>query len=191
MILVEGPVCAAMKKDVKEAGYLAFGVDLEGEHWVGLKGNGWIALAELENMPRKILGLIVEHAGGIPGIGKSWSIQKPKKGDVQRQDVMFGMIEQEVRGLLDTEWNQAAQVGRTGMTLDGYGLWQNRENLSILRLAPAMEALAEWNGTATEDGGYVCKAGFVSWCFVLKTPWRGEHEVWRKHLEKMSWVGWE
>ena len=75
------------------------------------------------------------------------------------------------------------------MTLDGYGLWQNRKNLLVLRLDPRMEAMAEWNGKASEDGGMVCTAGFVSWCFVMKTPWRGEHEVWRKHLEQMSWVG--
>ena len=98
-------------------------------------------------------------------------------------------MEQEISDLLDTDWDHAAQLGRTGMTLDGYGLWQNRENLSVLRLAPQMEAMAEWNGKASEDGGWVCKAGLVSWCFVLKTPWRGEHEVWRNHLEKMSWVG--
>ena len=189
MILAESGVCAAMKRDVKQAGYLVFGIQVEGEHWVGLKGNGWITLAELESMPRKILGLIVEHAGGIPGVGISWNIQKPKKGDVQRQDVMFGMIEREVTEMMEGDGGQNAQLGQMGMTLNGYGLWQNRENLSILRLAPEMEALAEWNGRASGSGAYVCKAGFVSWCFVLKTPWSGEHEVWRKHLEKMSWVG--
>jgi hypothetical protein len=189
MILIEGGVCAAMKRDVKQAGYLVFDIQVEGEHWVGLKGNGWIVMAELESMPRKILGLIVEHAGGIPGIGISWNIQKPKKGDVQRQDVMFGMIEREVTKMLEGGEGQNAQLGQMGMTMNGYGLWQNREDLSILRLAPEMEAMAEWNGRATGSGAYVCTAGFVSWCFVLKTPWRGEHEVWRKHLEKMSWVG--
>lgn len=189
MILVEGAVCAAMKRDVKAGGYLAFGMELEDEPWVGLKGDGWIALAALENMPRKVLGLIVEHAGGIPGIGRSWSIQKPKKGDVQRQDVMFGMIEQEIRGLLELDWDKQARLARMNLTLDGYGLWQDRENLSILRLAPRLEDLAIWMGKAAGSGGYVCKAGFVSWCFVLKEPWAGEHEVWRKHLEKMSWVG--
>ena len=189
MILQEGGVAAAIKWDLKKNQYLVFGFKLEGTHWVGLKGTGWIVLAELEHMPRKILGLIVEHAGGIPGVGTAWSIMKPKKGDVQRQDTMFTLVEQEIRDMLEIDWDQAAQLGRTGMTLDGYGLWQSRENLSILRLDPRMEAMAEWNGKASEDGGYVCKAGFVSWCFVLKTPWRGEHEVWRKHLEKMSWVG--
>lgn len=189
MILVEGAVCAAMKRDVKNDQYLVFGLQLEGRPWVGLKGAGWFALAALENMPRKILGLIVEHAGGIPSAGTAWSIMKPKKGDVQRQDTMFSLVEQEITDLLDTDWDQAAKLGRTGMTLDGYGLWQDRENLSILRLAPRLEDLALWMGKAAGSGGYVCKAGFVSWCFVLKEPWAGEHEVWRKHLEKMSWVG--
>lgn len=189
MILVESAVCAAMKRDVKESGYTAFGIQMEGEPWLGLKGGDWIVLAELKNMPRKVLSQLVEHAGDIPRNRECWSIQKPKKGDVQRQDTMFSLVEQEISDLLDTDWDQTAKLGRTGMTLDGYGLWQNRENLSVLRLAPQMEAMAEWNGKASEDGGWVCKAGLVSWCFVLKTLWRGEHEVWRKHLEKMSWVG--
>ena len=31
MILVESAVCAAMKRDVKESGYTAFGIQMEGE----------------------------------------------------------------------------------------------------------------------------------------------------------------
>lgn len=188
MILVDSAVCAAMKKDVKGAGYLAFGMMLEDKCWMGLKGNGWIVLAKLESMPRKVLGLIVEHAGGIPGIGTAWSIQKPRKGDIQRQDVMFGVVEQEVRELLEVNWDTAASLARMALSLDGYGLWQDRENLNILRMAPRLEDLAVWMGKAAGNGGYVCKAGVVSWCFVLKDLWDGDHEVWRKHLEQMSWV---
>ena len=128
MILVDSGVCAAMKRDVKQAGYLVFGIRVEGEHWVGLKGNGWIVLAELESMPRKILGLIVEHAGGIPGIGISWNIQKPKKGDVQRQDVMFGMIEREVTEMLEGDEGHdlerlrpVAEPGEPGHSAAGAG----------------------------------------------------------------------
>ena len=189
MILVDSAVCAAMKRDVKEAGYTAFGIQMEGEPWLGLKGDDWIVLAKQESMPRKVLGLLVEHAGSIPGPCRSWSIQKPRKGEVQRQDVMFGMIEQEVRGLLELDWDNRAHLARMNLTLDGYGLWQDRENLSILRMAPRLEDLAIWMGKAAGSGGYVCKAGFVSWCFVLKEPWAGDHEVWRTHLEQMSWVG--
>ena len=98
-------------------------------------------MAALESVPRKILGLIVEHAGGIPGVGTAWSVTKPKKSDVQRKDIMFSLVEQEAAELLEIDWDQAAKLGRMGMTLDGYGLWQNRENLSILRLDPP-------------DGGY-------------------------------------
>ena len=188
MILNEKAVCDAMKRDVKGAGYRAFGIDLKGDHWLGLKGSSWIVLAALKNVPRKVLGLLAEHAGGIPGVGTAWEIEKPRKGNVQRQDVMFGIIEQELRELLDTQWDLAAKLGRMGLTLDGYGLWQNRENLSILRLRPEDEAMAEWNGTAHMSGEWVCKCGFVSWCFVNRLPWSGEHEAWRKHLEKMSWA---
>lgn len=189
MILVEGAVCAAMKRDVKAGGYLAFGLAREDERWLGLKGNGWIALAEMGNVPRKVLGTLVEHAGGIPALGQSWTMQKPRKGDIQRQDTMFGMIEEEVRGLLDGDWSNARQLGRMPLTLDGMGLWQDRQDLSIRRVAPELEDLAEWNGKAYGSGAYLVKSGLFSWCFVLRQPEDGGHDVWLRHLEKMSWVG--
>lgn len=48
MILVESAVCAAMKRDVKEAGYTAFGMWIVEEPWLGLKGDDWIVLAGLK-----------------------------------------------------------------------------------------------------------------------------------------------
>lgn len=189
MILVEEAVRAAMKRDVKAGGYLAFALTLEDKQWLGLKGNGWIILAEMGNVPRKVLGTLVEHAGGIPASGQSWMLMKPRKGDIQQQDTMFGMIEEEVRGLLDGDWNQARQLGRMPLTLDGMGLWQDRQDLSIRRVVPDLEDLAQWNGKAFGSGAYLVKSGLYSWCFVLRSPEDGGHDVWLRHLEKMSWVG--
>ena len=114
---------------------------------------------------------------------------KPRKGDIQRQDTMFGMIEEEIRGLLDGDWSNARQLGRMPLTLDGMGLWQDRQDLSIRRVAPELEELAEWNGKAYGSGAYLVKSGLFSWCFVLRQPEDGCHDVWLRHLEKMSWVG--
>ena len=139
MILVEGAVCAAMKRDVKAGGYLAFGLALGDEQWLGLKGNGWIVLAGMGNVPRKVLGTLVEHAGGIPALGQSWAMQKPRKGDIQRQDTMFGMIEEEIRGLLGGDWSNARQLGRMPLTMDGMG-----KRLS-----------SDFNGTSMKNGAHV------------------------------------
>lgn len=188
MILNDAAVCTAMKAALKNGGYTAFGMVLEDELWIGVKGSGWMALAEAGNMPRKILGLIVEHAGGIPMPGQAWRLEKPRKSDIQRQDVMAGVAEEEVQDLLGRQWADGA-VARMPLTMDGCGLWQDKTDLSIRKLRPAMEELALWFGKAAYSGGWLAKAGLMSWCFVLKEPDDESHAVWMKHLSQMSWIG--
>ena len=188
MVLNDNAVCAAMKAALKTGGYTAFGVVLEGEAWIGVKGSGWLVLAEAGNMPRKVLGLIAEHAGGIPMPGQSWRLEKPRKGDVQRQDVMIGVIEEEVTDLLERQWSDGSVV-RMPLTLDGYGLWQDKTDLSVKKVRPAMEDLGIWFGEAAYSGGWLAKAGLTSWCFVLKEPEDESHKVWLRHLSQMGRIG--
>lgn len=188
MILNDTAVCTAMKAALKTGGYTALGMVLEDGAWIGVKGSGWMVLAETGNMPRKILGLIVEHAGGIPRTGQAWWVAKPRKGDIQRQDVMIGVIEEEVKDLLDRKWADGS-VARMPLTLDGYGLWQDKTDLSIKKVRPAVEELALWFGKDAYSGGWLAKAGQTSWCFVLKEPDDESHAVWMKHLSQMSWIG--
>ncbi len=74
------------------------------------------------------------------------------------------------------------------MNLDGYGLWQDRENLAVRRVHPNLESLGAWNGRAAGAGAYLAKAGTMSWCFILREPNDGTHEVWLNHLGQMSLI---
>lgn len=188
MILVDSAVCAAMKRDVKNGGYVAFRMSHDGEEWIGISGcTGWMALATAEAMPRKILGLIVEHAGGLPGIGQSWKLEKPRKGEIQRQDTMFAIVADEAQELLEGTWTQ--KLARMPLTLDGYGLWQDLENLRVKLVSPELEDLAVWNGAAMFNGAWMAVGGLSSWCFITREPDNVTHETWLKHLSQMAWIG--
>ena len=188
MILNEKAVCSAMKRDVKDGGYVAFGMMHEGEHWIGINGyGGWLILAAKSSMPRKILALIVEHAGALPEVGQSWKLEKPKKGEIQRQDTLFTIVGGEAAELMDGEWHN--ELVRIPMTLEGYSLWQDRENLRVKLVSPELEDLAAWDGKAKFDGRWMAAEGLTSWCFITREPDNVTHEVWLKHLSQMSWVG--
>lgn len=188
MILNEKAVCAAMKRDVKDGGYVVFGMMHEDEQWIGISGyGGWMALAAQSTMPRKVLAQIVEHAGALPEVGQSWKLEKPKKGEIQRQDTLFTIVSGEAAELMDGEW--ASELDKIPMTLEEYSLRQDRENLRVKLVSPELEALAVWNGKAKFNGHWMAVGGLTSWCFIAREPDNVTHEVWLKHLSQMSWVG--
>ena len=188
MILNEKAVCSAMKQDVKDGGYVVFGMMHEDERWIGISGyGGWIVLAAQTVMPRKILALIVEHAGELPEAGQSWKLERPKKGEIQRQDTLFTIVGGEAAELMDGEW--ATDLAKIPMTLEGYSLWQDRENLRVKLVSPELEDLAVWGGKAKFNGHWMAAGGLTSWCFITREPDNMTHEVWLKHLSQMSWVG--
>lgn len=80
MIVNEKGLVKAMKEAYRYGGYKVAAIGMESNPYLMINNGFWAVEIELENMPRKALGLIAEHVGKIPAIGEAYQV---KKGEVQ------------------------------------------------------------------------------------------------------------
>lgn len=117
----ERALLSALKEEWKGAGYT---VGRTGEELL-LKGIGWTLRCTMEVLPRKVLALLVEHLGEIPGGGDCWNVSK-KSGS---QTAILQVADTDFLDALDARGNKAAA---TRLTFGGWRVWQEEESLRVL-----------------------------------------------------------
>lgn len=187
MILVEKRVCQAMTSDYKEGGYTVVMYFSGNDAWLGISGDGWAAVCERSNVPRKVLALIVEHAGDLPAAGQAWTLEK----DCEPQNTEFNVAVEEFERMMawldDTE---PERMNRTPLHLRAFRLWQNEKSGAIWKISPRLSAMADTAPEyTTAAGNRMCLRGSVSAVFVDReaVSRKGEGEL-IAHLEKMRWA---
>ena len=78
MVINEKGLCAAMKAAFKKqsTGYkVAARITDDGEEQIILSAPGCTVIIARENVPRKVMGLIVEHLGDIPQPDNAYQVQ--------------------------------------------------------------------------------------------------------------------
>lgn len=117
MIINENGLCRAMKQAYKRDGYTVMAEDGAVMLWT----TEWFVQEQEKKMPRKVMALVVEHMGAMPG--KPTHLQK----GTEPQIVMECTAETEVG-----DWTDGATARRTGyvsMTVSGWQMMQERESL--------------------------------------------------------------
>ncbi len=135
-------------------------------------------VCETARLPRKVLGLLVEHMGTLPEDGDTWLIVKK---DVQKELTPFG---QDVIEALERE--NGASMKLTPLTLQGYELWQKLDDGKILSFDPALTALAEAPvavAIQADDRGVAAFIAEGSKVFIFSAEVNGQ-----KELERIMWV---
>lgn len=129
MVINEKALVKAMKAAYKGDGYV-----------VGCQGNSlfletrmWKVVAELENFPRKALGLIAEHLGQIPTDGMVYQL---KKGEAQTKIPEKGA---DFRGISDDEKMEV--IYKTRLKYGDGNIWQMEQGGKLLWVMPEDEAL--------------------------------------------------
>lgn len=117
----ERALLSALKEEWKGAGYT---VGRTGEELL-LKGIGWTLRCTMEVLPRKVLALLVEHLGEIPGGGDCWNVSK-KSGS---QTAILQVADTEFQEAMGAQGNKAAP---TRLTFGGWRVWQEEESLRVL-----------------------------------------------------------
>lgn len=183
MVASESGLCAAMKKEYKEAGYKVAGLVSDGEDKILIAAPGWCVVILKEKVPRRVLGLIVEHVGDIPRAEEAYQVQKK-----QVQTEIHGVTTQILEKLLDPKLERR-QVKPTSLRWGRYILCQRLDDLKIVKVdpdtgaimyaAPRMDMLGEEILTVS---------GIASDVYIDISATLHEETAQMDHLSQMQWV---
>lgn len=188
MIISEKGLCKAMNDAAAHGGYkLRFNYD---DDTLTVLTEEWLVNVETEKIPRKVLGLIVEHFGYIPE-GGCYCVRK-KKDEVDIQNYMHATFSVDVLNIATgntlpalytgiTVWNRALYVSEIG-TLRG----AEPVHFGLLEIGtkPSMVSSAENKGKslmfADEESSV-----FISICDSSFLP-EAKQTIWDS-LEQINW----
>lgn len=138
MIIEESGLLRAMKEAYKSGGYhVAAEIDEAGIENIVITTASWIVIAEKKAMPRKVLGLIVEHIGEIPRPGEAFQIKKKEP-----QTEIFEVVQKSIR-CIHMEGDILRTVKRTDLQLGSFRLWQRKEDMRIFKLSTSLEDIVQ------------------------------------------------
>lgn len=183
MVIDESGLRAAMTEASKKksTGYkVADRLTEDDEEEIILSAPGWTAIISRENVPRKILGLIVEHVGDLPSAGEAFQVK-----DTEAQAEIMKMAVPKPGNIV-----AGAAVRRTNLTYNGYQIWQRKDNFNVFMLAPKLEdLLVNYNGDIqlTEDGLFFSE-GVASKLYIQPLQVMQNDLPVLNHLAKMQWV---
>lgn len=183
MVVNESGLCTAMKTAHKKAGYKVAGLVSDGEDKILIAAPGWCVQILRQKVPRKVLGLIVEHVGDIPRAGEAYQVRKQ---DVQTE--IHGVTTRILEKMLDPALERR-EVKYTGLHWGRYILCQRLDDLKIVKVdpdtgsimsaAPKIEMLGEEILTVS---------GIASDVYIDISRTLHEEEAQIDHLSRMQWV---
>lgn len=125
----------------------------------------WVALIHTENLPRDVIGLLAAHMGFLPAEGTAHKITKAKDGP-QVQCMIFEDAVKPIEELLAADI--AVGMKKTGLTLDGWNVWQRNIGLGVELLSPDLEALLRKKENITMAGEVFRCIGEISRVYLMR-----------------------
>lgn len=184
MIIDEKGLLRAMKAEYKVLGYhvAAMGDAGKIKHII-ITGKRWGVMMEKKSVPRKVLGLLAEHIGEIPTVNEGYKV---RRGDIQTEIHENAMMTYRAFHKEDV---QIGTVRRTGLTLNGYNLWQRGKDLRVAQVDPELESIALWKqDTAKLIGENVLMTEDLESRVYITVEKQDGHSSQLEHLSQFQWV---
>lgn len=179
MIINESGLVRAMKQAYRTVGYTVYRTG----DYLGIYTHCWYVYCQADQVPRKVLGAIVEHMGMLPAEGQASSIEKDEAPQMVLPEIANQDIEQWMGG-----WS-GEEAAYTPVTFQGYRIVQElntgacygflESHLDIvfdvyaIRSTELMNRKILYKG---EEGGVVIMAARTS--SDLMEPW--ERDIWAR-----------
>lgn len=183
MVVDEKGLTAAMKAAYKEAGYKIAGLTGDKGESIMIAAPDWCVVIRKAMMPRKMLGLIVEHMGDIPRAGEAYQVQKK-----QVQTEIHGVTTEILEELRDPEL-EPRQVKPTGLHWGQCSLYQRMDDLKVVKVDTDTVSIARMVARIDMLGDHVLAlTGLASEVYIdiARTP--NDEVVRMDHLSKAQWV---
>ncbi len=175
MVIKEKALIREMKEAYKAAGYTVSGKETATGTDLILQTPTWKVVIAKENMPRKVLALIVEHLGAIPMEGESFQL---RKGDTQT------VITETVNTPIIPDAQETEQIKPTVLSWKGRTLWQ-REGDGRIFVLPDCEDMLDKYGRAVFVHGNdtISLTGMISAIYMMVDN-KVIPDSYRENLEK-------
>ncbi len=183
MVISEKGMCAAMNAAFKKrsTGYkVAARLTEDGEEEIILSTSGWTAIFTRQNVPRKVLALIVEHLGDLPKEGEAYQV---KDGDAQAE--VFSMAVPD-----SSEPVAGAIVKRTQLNYIDYQIWQRTDDHSIYMMPSQHEDMLDGFKLQVHvaENGMFYAEGIASRLYIRPLAVQQNELTALHHLAKLQWV---
>lgn len=183
MVIDEKALVSLMKRDYRAGAYR---VAAPGPESLVIQGFGWVVRLEGDNVPREVLSLIVRHMGFLPAEQTAWRILKGKKEPIVQEEMLAIALETAQVAELK-EQVRVRTVKKTGLSFEGWNVWQCTDNMKILLMEPGREGLLDSFDGVYAAGEGMYKEGLASRVYIWAE--RDEnHPEQLKHLADMQWV---
>lgn len=188
MIIKEKGLLRLMKEANRGSGYTVMVGHVSGEDHLCVSHRGWKVGIEMSAVPRKILGLMVEHIGKLPKYGEAFKVQKAAV-----QTELFDVAKDPFMDLLQCMdyWEHHKLMKRTRLEWNGCQIWQAPKDQSIVLMNPNLMDLAAFADSAFEvklSGTMLMIQGERSFAAVVKEFVDDGEKPLLEHLTNMQWV---
>lgn len=184
MVIREKGLLKAMKEAYKQDGYKVASLGTEHGSWLLIQGSGWAVEIEAGNVPRKVLGLIVEHLGKLPETDEAFQCRKDAPQTVIYDTAAHLTEDMDGRA----EQGKPAKAKETALTWNGFYLWQRTGDLEIIMIDPEdQEILDVRDRDVYTLGNALYVAGCASRAYIFQ---RGPSTGADKHMEHLAQMQW-
>ena len=188
MIVKEKGLLRLMKEAYKSSGYTVMVTRIVAEDYLYMSHWGWKVGIRMDTVPRKVLGLLVEHLGKLPVNGDSFKVAKD---DVQTE--LFAVADGPFKDLLQCidHWESHKKMRRTSLEWAGCPVWQSPRDLSIVLMDPALGEIAEFGDASLDvrlEGTQLMIRGSRSFAAVGKGFVNDGDKPLLEHLTNVQWV---
>lgn len=186
MIVHEKGLLRAMKEAWKHGGgyNVAVEKDLAGVANMVISTGWWTVIVAMDELPRKVLGMIAEHLGDLPKVGEAFRVM-----DGEPQAEIFGVASQGLRVVHEGD-TPVQLIRRTELTMGGYPLWQRVDDGKVFRISSDGEDLLILSrGTPRIVGRALMMDDMVSRVYVAAEPEPEDLKTvgLMAHLGKAKW----
>lgn len=136
MVINEKGLLRAMKEAYKSDGYEIECKQTGEVKEIHIETATWYVMCVLKNLPRKALGLIVEHLGEIPEPGQAVQV---KKG--QTQTKIFNADRDAFGGIVPDDCINPPRVVKTALTYRYGNIWQQGRGNKVYWITPELEEI--------------------------------------------------
>lgn len=162
MVINEKGLIRAMKEAYKSEGYEIQCKRIGDVKEIHLETTTWRVTCVLKNLPRKVLGLIVEHLGEIPETGQALQV---KKGTPQTK--IFSEDTEAFCGLTPDDSVNPAIAHKTAIVYRYGNIWKQTRGNKVLWINPELEEIMLMNRPVMCLGEKVLSiSGLVSGVYI-------------------------
>ena len=147
MVIHEKGLLRAMKEAYKSDGYEIECKETGGMKEIHIETPRWYVMCVLKNLPRKVLGLIVEHLGEIPEPGQAVQVKKK-----ETQTKIYTQGNDAFGGVTPDDFINPPHVIKTALVYRYGNIWQQRRGNKVFWVTPELENIMLINNAVVSPG---------------------------------------